>query len=111
MKQSEFNTLGKTRQLQYINGLEESNRQLKELVKSLENPWIRVKDRLPKEKQEVLYYFKYTGTSLGQYAKVEYPKEVHGTDKAIYGDVFFNDDGFLTDDVTHWMPLPKQPNK
>jgi len=36
MNKSDFLSLGTTRQLQYINGLEESNRQLKELVRSLE---------------------------------------------------------------------------
>jgi tRNA(Ile2) C34 agmatinyltransferase TiaS len=36
MKQNEFNTLGKTKQLEYINRLEEINKQKQKLIESLE---------------------------------------------------------------------------
>jgi len=53
MKESEFKSLGKTRQLAYINRLEEINRQKQELIEKLEkenkyftNRYSEVKERL-----------------------------------------------------------------
>lgn len=56
--------------------------------------WISVKQRMPDEGQSVLYYFDVVGVHSGKY----------GGD-----DVFYGASGFLTGDVTHWMPLPAAP--
>ena len=60
--------------------------------------WINIKDKLPEEGQKVIYYFKETGISIGYYS--------------CKGgcDCFYSHDGWLCDDVTHWMPLPKPPD-
>lgn len=56
--------------------------------------WILVSERLPEVDQRVLYYFDITGITAGRYE----------------GDnCFASRAGFLTGDVTHWMPLPKEP--
>ncbi len=66
--------------------------------------WIKIKDKLPNEGQKVWYYFEYTGVDLGWYTQTKFPEEVVRK-KHIYGNQFYNDGGFLTDDVSHWMPL------
>jgi len=66
--------------------------------------WIKVEDKLPKENQKVWYYFKPCGVYLGNYSRIEYPKEATGVDYPVYGDCFHSKHGWLTDDVTHWMP-------
>jgi len=71
---------------------------IQELLRIANDPWIKVSDRLPEEGQEVFYYFKHTGIARGHYKKTE------------YGDCFYGDRGFLTNDVTHWMPFPKEPH-
>ena len=65
--------------------------------------WIDVKDRLPEEGQEVIYYFEYTGISIGIF-KRQYIREFDHTFNCFSGSR-----GFLCDDVTHWMPLPEPP--
>lgn len=51
--------------------------------------WISVADRYPEVGQSVVYYFNVCGTYVGKYV----------------GDhCFAGEMGFLTDDVTHWMP-------
>ena len=60
--------------------------------------WIKIEDQLPKEDQCVIYYFKETGVACGRY------KKTSGG-----GDMFFGKCGFLTDDVTYWMPMPEPP--
>jgi hypothetical protein len=64
--------------------------------------WISVKDRLPKDGQRVLYYFHYVGVHAGNYAR-------ELDDDGYMHDVFYGKDGFLSDDVTHWMPFPDPP--
>lgn len=64
--------------------------------------WIRVEDRLPEESQLVLYYFEPVGIHVGRYNK-----EVD--DEGYEYNVFHGRSGFLTDDVTHWMPFPDAP--
>ena len=56
--------------------------------------WIKIEDQLPKEGQRVIYYFKETGVARGKYTQVE---------------VFYGDDGWLSDDVTDWQPDEGQP--
>ena len=62
--------------------------------------WIKIEDELPKEEQRVIYYFKGTGIGLGYYSGKVWP------DKS---NCFYGADGWLTDDVTHWMPTPEVP--
>ena len=56
--------------------------------------WIDIRAMKPKHHQHVVYYFKEVGTHVGQYERTE------------YGDCFYSNAGYLTDDVTHWIPLP-----
>ena len=64
--------------------------------------WILVSDRLPKDGQKVIYYFKPVGSHVGRYSKEidEEGYEHH---------VFHGRSGWLEDDVTHWMPYPEDP--
>lgn len=65
--------------------------------------WIRMDERRPDIDQKVLYYFEMVGIHVGRYGR--------WTDEEGYEhDVFSGPSGFLTDDVTHWMPLPEPPN-
>ena len=65
--------------------------------------WIKIEDKVPPEGVNLLYFFDCTGVSLGQYYGIdeEYCYET--------GHVFASADGWLTGDVTHWMPLPDAP--
>lgn len=66
--------------------------------------WINIEDRLPEEGQRVIIYFKMTGIDIMKYHDLE------GTEDRIMGKNLFTGRGFLTDDVTHWMPLPEPPD-
>lgn len=68
-------------------------KQLQAIADSLD--WISVTVRYPDKGQKVLYYFEPIGIATGQYDK-EYNQ-------------FYGKLGFLTDDVTHWKPLPEPP--
>ena len=66
--------------------------------------WISMKDHKPEENQRVIYYFKEVGVHIGRYRK--------DIDEEGYEhDVFHGPSGFLSDDVTHWMPTPEEPIK
>ena len=65
--------------------------------------WIKIEDKVPPEGVNLLYFFDCTGISLGQYYGIE-PDYCPET-----GHVFGSADGWLTGDVTHWMPLPDVP--
>ncbi len=59
--------------------------------------WIDARVRLPRPGQEVVYYFEVTGATHGRFER--------GTCQA---DALFSSRmGFLTGDVTHWMPMPE----
>jgi len=62
-----------------------------EMIAALKPQWISVEDRLPEDGQRVFYYFEHTGISWGQY------DEEFNT--------FYGGRGFLTGDVTHWLPF------
>ena len=65
--------------------------------------WIRIDARKPVEGQECWYWFEvHKQVYLGKYSRVEYP----GTG-GLKGDQFYDNGGFLTDDVTYWMPKIK----
>ena len=66
--------------------------------------WIKIEDQKPEEGREVFYFFDFLGVYRGQYQQIEYPKEMFKEgSEPVYGDSFFGQCGFLTDDVTHWM--------
>ena len=66
--------------------------------------WININNQTPNDGQEVLTYFKLTGIELARYKKLK------GTKEEVFGqNMFYNKSGYLTDDVTHWMPLPEVP--
>ena len=63
--------------------------------------WIKVEKRVPQKDENCWYYFELLGMFRGQYGGVlvdEHGKEMPGYH------IFYNDEGFLTDDVTHWHP-------
>ncbi|HGM5832543.1 TPA: DUF551 domain-containing protein [Serratia marcescens] len=58
--------------------------------------WVACGERMPAINQRVIYYFEPCGVHSGKY-------EGSGTFVSSTGI------GWLTDDVTHWMPLPTPP--
>jgi len=68
------------------------------------NKWIYIEDRIPEEGQEVFYYFKYFGVCSGRFEQIDIGGEFGGQCMV---DVFHGRFGWLTDDVTHWMPRVK----
>ena len=67
--------------------------------------WIDINNQRPEEDQKVFYFFAFLGVYRGQYSLVEYPEEMSDEgSEPVYGDCFHGKGGFLTDDVTHWMP-------
>lgn len=65
--------------------------------------WIEVKDEKPADGQKVFYFFPFLGVYKGNYKRTQYPQEMFEEDtEPVYGDTFYSDRGFLTDDVTHW---------
>ena len=65
--------------------------------------WIKIADRLPKEGEWVLTYFEHTGIDVMKRHKLR------GEERMLGSNCFVGGGGFLTDDVTHWMPLPDKP--
>lgn len=64
-----------------------------------EEKWIKHNDEEPQLNQAVIYFFKYVGVHRGHY------RGYHR---------YAGKNGFLTGDVTHWMPddgqeLPQRP--
>jgi hypothetical protein len=68
------------------------------------DPWIKCSDRMPKEGQRVIYYFHYVGVHAGNYTRTV-------DEDGVVSHVFYGPSGFLSDDVTHWMPFPEPPAK
>ena len=67
--------------------------------------WISIIDEQPQKEQDVFYFFEMLGVYKGKYKPVNYYEGMEDVDP-IYGDCFYSVKGFLTDDVTHWMPAP-----
>lgn len=66
---------------------------------AMDRKWILHKEQKPMPRQKVFYYFEVTGVHRGRY----YPPQTYA-----------GKSGFLTEDVTHWMPddggdLPEPP--
>ena len=62
--------------------------------------WSSIEDEVPTDGQEVLYFFDVVGTHPGHY-------EANDHAEAFSMDTFVGDfSGFLSGDVTHWMPRP-----
>jgi len=56
----------------------------------------------PTEGQKVYYYFEHTGFHKGEYYKHFYEEICEG---GYWFHCFQGKDGFLCDDVTHWIPV------
>jgi len=68
--------------------------------------WIKIEDQVPEDGQVVLTYFK----DLNNKIEIATYKNLVGTEDEIFGhNMFHNRNGWLTDDVTDWMPLPNPP--
>ena len=63
--------------------------------------WVSVKDRLPEEQKEVLIY-------LPEYGSVETAAffEIPSLNLKEWAQ---NEDAYMFDEVSHWMPLPEPP--
>jgi hypothetical protein len=72
-----------------------------EIVVKIESGWISVKDRLPEDKESVIYWHDLHGTNIGHYDST-FPKPNYHWWSYNYGD--------HADFRVHWwMPLPKIP--
>jgi len=76
--------------------------------------WIALIDEEPKEGQTVITWHEETGIDMMRYhvnsTEITPHKDLNGTvhltaDSDFGYAIFTNCRGFLTDDVTHWMPL------
>jgi hypothetical protein len=65
--------------------------------------WININDKAPEDGQHVIYYFEPLGMFMGYYERCKGEAALYGTH------CFESASGFLTDDVTHWMPAPEAP--
>ena len=65
--------------------------------------WVSVKDRLPEEQKEVLIY-------LPEYDSVEMASlfTIPGMNLREWTQ---NEDAYMLDEVSHWMPLPEPPKE
>lgn len=76
------------------------------IIHALENPWIKTSERLPEVDQSVNFWITKNECDLE-------PRVAHGvyTQWDNVGMVFVTDDGegYTEDFVTHWHPLPKDP--
>ena len=67
--------------------------------------WLDINEHVPEVGQHVIYYFDGVGVHTGQYKGVD---DLH-PDFGDCGHVFTGDLGWITGDVTHWLPLPDKP--
>lgn len=77
------------------------------------NTWILTGDQFPTEGQSVIYFFEDVGVHRGKFDWVMIDDGTY-RDKEVKVDCFYGKSGFLTRDVTHWMPdegqeLPPNP--
>jgi len=88
----------------YDAGVENGKKGPQQTMLGLDN-WLDIQDHVPDIDQDVLYYFEGVGIGLGTYKGVDNTPEW-----GLLGHVFAGDSGWLTDDVTHWLPLPNPPD-
>lgn len=68
--------------------------------------WIKIEDQVPEDGQVVITYFDLLNNKI----EIAIYKNLVGTEDKMFGhNLFYNKSGWLTDDVTHWMPLPDPP--
>ena len=69
--------------------------------------WIHINDQRPENEQDVFYFFEVLGVYKGKYERSQYPEELFDEGhEPVFGNTFYGKKGWLTDDVTHWMPAP-----
>jgi len=69
--------------------------------------WINIEDQMPKDDQKVITYCDMLDNNK---IEIAIYKNLVGTEDEKFGhNMFYNKSGWLTDDVTHWMPLPEAP--
>ena len=67
--------------------------------------WINISEKAPNHGDSVLAYF-----DVSDSVEIYIYTDLSKTEFAEYGKhQFSNRSGFLTDDITHWMPLPDPP--
>ena len=67
--------------------------------------WISVKDRLPEKFQDVLIW-----NETLQQAEIRYlTDEIYPESKEIKDQIVWSEQG-ITNNISHWMPLPEMPN-
>lgn len=66
--------------------------------------WLRIEDHVPQVDQEVWYYFEVTGVSKGHFY---FSEPEPGWKMKCFG----SNDGWLCEDVTHWMPVEWSDDK
>lgn len=79
------------------------------------NIWLRIDEQKPYNEQPVFYYFGFFDKIYkGAYST----EEVEFSGKILVMDCFYGKSGFLSDDVTYWMPriegnefFPEHPTK
>ena len=67
---------------------------------TLPNEWVRVEDRLPKDNAQVLMWSaRWKIAEAGSYYNQHF---------WVYSEI---GDGYIADNITHWMPLPAPPKR
>ncbi len=67
------------------------------MIKEKTGQWIDIMQEKPKEGQSCWYWFEvFKKVYAGKYSKVD--------ETPLIGDMFYDPKGYLTDDVTWWMP-------
>tara|TARA_B100000123_G_C25510516_1_gene332041 strand:+ start:96 stop:401 length:306 start_codon:yes stop_codon:yes gene_type:complete len=85
-------------------------------AKGVKMEWIKTKDKLPKIGEKVFYYFEYVGVHFGRFTGFYTDEETgeYYPDMHVFTDM---EGGWLTGDVTHWMPyngqteVPERPEE
>jgi hypothetical protein len=69
--------------------------------------WIKIEDQVPEDGQKVITYFELLNNKI----EIATYKNLWGRGDKMFGhNMFYNENGWLTDDVTHWMPwIPGMP--
>lgn len=68
--------------------------------------WNFIKDKAPKNGQQVIFYFKHIGFSIGNYRH-----NTRADNNFIAEHVFYDGNGFLGDEDVYWMDMPELPKE